>query len=95
MEEFLSTRYASATSKYVCEYCGFVAKNAAAKSAHLRGCVTKKNKLTKNKGEVTEIIEVNTHPWFVGVQFHPEYQSSFISPHPLFVSFLNAGLLNK
>jgi hypothetical protein len=60
LEEFLSTRYASATSKYVCEYCGFVAKNAAAKSAHLRGCVTKKNKLTKNKNEDSEIIEVNT-----------------------------------
>ncbi len=43
LEEYLSTRYASATSKYVCEYCGFIAKNAAAKSAHLRGCVTKKN----------------------------------------------------
>jgi len=42
LEEYLSTRYATSTSKYVCEYCGFVAKNAAAKSAHLRGCATKK-----------------------------------------------------
>lgn len=43
LEEYLSTRYASSTSKYVCEYCGFVAKNAAAKSAHLRGCSVKKS----------------------------------------------------
>lgn len=42
LEEYLSTRYATSTSKYLCEYCGFVAKNAAAKSAHLRGCATKK-----------------------------------------------------
>lgn len=43
LEEYLSTRYATSTSKFVCEYCGFVAKNAAAKSAHLRGCSTKKS----------------------------------------------------
>ena len=42
LEQYLSTRYATSTSKYVCEYCGFVAKNAAAKSAHLRGCNAKK-----------------------------------------------------
>jgi len=42
-----------------------------------------------------EIIEIKNHPWFVGVQFHPEYQSSFISPHPLFISFVNATYLNK
>ena len=44
---------------------------------------------------LVEIIEVKSHPWFVGVQFHPEYQSSFIQPHPLFISFINASLLNK
>ena len=55
LEEFLSTRYASATSKYVCEYCGFVAKNAAAKSAHLRGCVTKKNKLTETSHPTIDV----------------------------------------
>ncbi len=43
LEEYLSTRYATSTSKFVCEYCGFIAKNAAAKSAHLRGCSTKKS----------------------------------------------------
>jgi len=44
---------------------------------------------------LVEIIEIDNHPWFVGVQFHPEYQSSFINPHPLFVSFVNAALFNK
>ena len=44
---------------------------------------------------LVEIIEVKNHPWFIGVQFHPEYQSSFIQPHPLFISFINASLLNK
>ena len=44
---------------------------------------------------LVEIIEIRNHPWFVGVQFHPEYQSSFIAPHPLFVSFINASYLNK
>ncbi|MBF25615.1 MAG: CTP synthetase [Flavobacteriales bacterium] len=39
---------------------------------------------------LVEIIELKNHPWFVGVQFHPEYQSSFITPHPLFVSFVRA-----
>tara|TARA_B100001250_G_scaffold395348_1_gene400161 strand:- start:320 stop:1924 length:1605 start_codon:yes stop_codon:yes gene_type:complete len=44
---------------------------------------------------LVEIIELPNHPWFVGVQFHPEYQSSFIDPHPLFISFINASLLNR
>jgi len=44
---------------------------------------------------LVEIIEIKDHPWFMGVQFHPEYQSSFINPHPLFVSFLKTTLLNK
>ena len=39
---------------------------------------------------LVEIIELKDHPWFVGVQFHPEYQSSFLQPHPLFLSFLKA-----
>ena len=40
--------------------------------------------------DLAEIIEIKNHPWFVGVQFHPEYQSTFVKPHPLFVSFINA-----
>ena len=37
---------------------------------------------------LTEIVEIPTHKWFVGVQFHPEYKSTVIKPHPLFVSFI-------
>ena len=43
LEEYLSSRYATSTSKFVCEFCGFSFKNAAAKSAHLRGCSVKKS----------------------------------------------------
>ena len=41
---------------------------------------------------LVEIVEIASHPWFVGVQFHPEYQSSVVSPHPLFVAFVGAAL---
>ncbi|MCB0325376.1 MAG: CTP synthase [Bdellovibrionales bacterium] len=40
---------------------------------------------------LVEIVEVADHPWFVGVQFHPEFQSRPLSPHPLFTSFIAAG----
>lgn len=39
-----------------------------------------------------EIVEYNDHPWFIGVQFHPEYKSTVSEPHPLFVSFVEAVL---
>ncbi|MFN5795103.1 MAG: CTP synthase [Bacteroidota bacterium] len=41
---------------------------------------------------LVEIVELNNHPWFVGVQFHPEYKSTVEKPHPLFVSLVNAAL---
>ena len=41
---------------------------------------------------LTEIVEIPTHKWFVGVQFHPEYKSTVINPHPLFVAFIKACL---
>ncbi len=41
---------------------------------------------------LVEIIEIKDHPWFVGVQFHPELKSTVESPHPLFVAFVNAAL---
>ncbi|MBI4979718.1 MAG: CTP synthase [Spirochaetes bacterium] len=46
---------------------------------------------------LVEIVELKDHPWYVGVQFHPEFQSSPVEPHPLFVSFINAAhaLRNK
>ena len=40
---------------------------------------------------LVEVIELENHPWFVGVQYHPEYQSTVSSPHPLFVSFVHAA----
>jgi CTP synthase len=44
---------------------------------------------------LVEIIELQNHPWFIGVQFHPEYKSTVYKPHPLFVSFIKAGLINS
>ena len=45
--------------------------------------------------ELVEILEHNQHPYYIGVQFHPEYKSTVASPHPLFISFIEASLLNK
>ena len=47
------------------------------------------------KDNLVEIVEVSDHPWFVGVQFHPEYKSTVAEPHPLFVGFVKAVLENK
>lgn len=44
------------------------------------------------KTGLVEIIEIDSHPWFVGVQYHPEYKSTVLNPHPLFVSFIKAAL---
>ena len=44
---------------------------------------------------LVEIIELSNHPWFFGIQFHPEYQSTVEEPHPVFVSFVKAALNNK
>ena len=41
---------------------------------------------------LVEIVENVDHPWFVGVQFHPEYKSTVSEPHPLFVSFIKASI---
>ena len=41
---------------------------------------------------LVEIVEIRNHPWFVGVQFHPEYKSTVEHPHPLFVGFVNAAV---
>jgi CTP synthase len=39
-----------------------------------------------------EIVTIPSHPWFIGVQFHPEYRSTVEEPHPLFTSFVEAAL---
>ncbi|MBN44174.1 MAG: CTP synthetase [Rhodobiaceae bacterium] len=47
-------------------------------------------------GLLPEIIEIKNHPWFIGVQFHPELKSRPFNPHPLFSSFINASIkVNK
>lgn len=45
---------------------------------------------TSPDGELVEAIEIKNHPFFVGTQFHPEYMSRPLTPHPIFVSFLKA-----
>ena len=43
-------------------------------------------------GELVEIIEIDDHPWFLGCQFHPEFKSRPMDPHPLFREFIRASL---
>ena len=47
---------------------------------------------TNPKTGLVEIIELPDHPWFVGVQYHPEYKSTVANPHPLFVAFVQAAV---
>ncbi|MDA9028193.1 CTP synthase [Flavobacteriaceae bacterium] len=44
---------------------------------------------------LVEIIEIPSHPWFIGVQYHPEYKSTVANPHPLFLAFIKAALKYK
>ena len=46
------------------------------------------------KNNLMETIEIPTHPWFIGVQYHPEYKSTVENPHPIFLSLIKAGLKN-
>jgi CTP synthase len=47
------------------------------------------------ESDLVEIMELTTNDWFVGVQFHPEYKSTVLVPHPIFISFIEASLKNK
>ncbi len=47
------------------------------------------------QNDLVEIIELENHPWFVAVQFHPEYKSTVASPHPLFVHFVKAAIQHQ
>ena len=50
----------------------------------------------KNKANnLMETIEISDHPWFIGVQYHPEYKSRVVNPHPLFISFIKAALTHQ
>ena len=42
-----------------------------------------------------EVVELEDHPWFVGCQFHPEFKSKPLKPHPLFKGFINASYVNR
>jgi CTP synthase len=46
-------------------------------------------------GDLVEIVEIAEHPWFLGCQFHPEFKSRPLDPHPLFVAFIRAALARK
>jgi CTP synthase len=46
---------------------------------------------TSPDGKLVEAIELKNHPFFVGVQFHPEYKSTPLNPHPLFKAFIKAA----
>jgi len=46
-------------------------------------------------GKLPEIVEVKDHPWFIGVQFHPELKSKPFAPHPLFADFVRAAVDNS
>ena len=50
---------------------------------------------TSPNGELVEIIEIDDHPWFLGCQFHPEFKSRPMQPHPLFRDFIEASLKNS
>ena len=63
-----------------------------------------RNRLTENglmitginpERDLVEIIEIENHPWFTGVQFHPELKSTVSEPHPLFVAFIGAAVTNR
>ncbi|OYT16937.1 MAG: CTP synthetase [Bacteroidetes bacterium 4572_77] len=47
------------------------------------------------KDDLVEIMEILGHPWFMGVQFHPEYKSTVAQPHPVFVNFVKAAAKGK
>jgi CTP synthase len=47
------------------------------------------------EGDLVEIVEIPDHPWFVGCQFHPEFKSKPLNPHPLFREFIAAALKNR
>ncbi|MBQ5893586.1 MAG: CTP synthase, partial [Rikenellaceae bacterium] len=44
---------------------------------------------------LVEVMELDNHPWFVATQYHPEYSSNVLNPHPLFVAFVGASLANQ
>jgi CTP synthase len=65
---------------------------------HYEGCLTQGGMAISGKtpdGKFVEIAEIPEHPWYVAVQFHPEFQSKPLVPHPLFADFVRASLENR
>jgi CTP synthase len=50
---------------------------------------------TSEDGSLVEVVELPDHPWFVGVQFHPEFTSTPRDGHPLFTGYIHAALTNR
>ena len=48
-----------------------------------------------SSGKLVEIVELENHPWFLAVQFHPEFKSKLTAPHPLFRSFIEASVKRR
>ena len=44
------------------------------------------------ESNLVEIIELKSHKWYLGVQFHPEYRSTVVNPHPIFINFIRAAI---
>ncbi len=62
------------------------------------GCLADKGLSISGKtpdGKFVEIAEIPDHPWYIAVQFHPEFQSKPLSPHPLFADFVRASVENR
>jgi CTP synthase len=60
-----------------------------------KGCLCEKGLVISGlspNGELVEIVELKNHPWFLGCQFHPEFKSRPMDPHPLFRDFIRAAL---
>lgn len=66
----------------------------SAYTKELQGAGLKTSGVNPDTGLV-EIIELENHPFFIGVQYHPEYKSTVANPHPLFVSFVKAAVKKK
>ena len=62
------------------------------------GCLTGAGLTISGKtpdGKFVEIAEITDHPWYVAVQFHPEFKSKPLAPHPLFADFVRASAQNR
>lgn len=47
------------------------------------------------ESDLVEVVEIPSLKWYIGTQYHPEYQSTVLKPHPLFVDFVKHAIMNK